>query len=338
MSSEIPSVPAIPAAAHHASKDTTIDPHFFGVDAPLKPTLSSTGTIPLATFSSPFPTSSTIKTPIPAKSDSMSSAMSATQTSPTPTPTTVAPNPSSSSNPSIFGWGFPAEIAFFVCLAALGLCLPLGTLFYLRRRRKQAKKLAASEVSSSIDLEGTFSNGTTRPPTASSWLEMLKHRTDTPAPPHANADVYIEPPKPISFARRKFCSRRSGRLSEAEIEREVRELDEEVRRRSKAARSRGPSVGVLPDLEDPCSQCAQSYTHDERGHTQPVPVEGRKATPVPFLTEKSEPRTDETQAKDEHIHEDEVKDEVHEKEERSPEAKDSVRRTEEDTMKEKVDS
>ncbi|KAK6344479.1 hypothetical protein TWF696_008115 [Orbilia brochopaga] len=337
MSSSIPSVPPMAAAAHHASKDATIDPHFFGADAPLKPTLSSTATIPPATSSKSPQKSPTIKTPIPAKSEYMPPAMAAAQTTPS-----IFPNASASPNQGIFGWGFPAEITFFVCLAVLGLCLPLGTLLYLRRRRKQAKKAAADEASSSIDLEGTLSsNGTTRPPTASSWLEMLKHRTETPAPPHANGSetevIYYEPPKPISFARRKFCSRRSGRLSEADIEREVRELDEEVRRRSKAAKSRGQSVGVLPDIEDPCSQCAQAYTHDERGHTQPV--EGRKGTPVPFLgeTEKSDSVVSETQVKAEEVQGEAVKDEVEEKEEQSQGVTQIVEEKE-DTMKYKVDT
>ncbi|KAJ6259505.1 hypothetical protein Dda_5142 [Drechslerella dactyloides] len=345
MSSSIPSVPHMAAAAHHASmasEDGTIDPQFFGTDAPLKPTLSLTATIPSATPSTPSNNSPTIKIPIPAKSQyASSSAMVAAQTTPSIVPWNM--NGNESSDKGIFGWGVPAEITFFVCLAFLGFCLPLVLFLYLRRRRRQAKKAAVDEVTnaSSIDLESTLyspSNGTTRPPTASSWLEMLKHRTETPAPPHANnEEIYYEPPKQISFARRKFYSRRSGRLSEAEIEREVRELDEEVRRRSKATRSRGQSVGVLPDFEDPCSQCAQAYTHDERGHTQPI--EGRKATPVPFLAEheKPTPVANEDQADSVEVEQGKSDENATEPEKEENEAKDNTE-SREDALGVKVDA
>ncbi|KAF3316492.1 hypothetical protein TWF173_001780 [Orbilia oligospora] len=284
MPESIPSVPHFAPVLHHTSttpQGAAIDPDFFGSDAPIKPTLSSSS-IHIRTSHStilPSPTpllsSGSIKEPIPAKSEYLTQTMASD--TPTSTPTNVSHGPN-----GIFGWGMPAEIAFFVSVAILGLCLPLGLFLYLRRRRQSKKQIdeLQSPSISSINTDLTLRGSTTRPPTASSWLEMLKHRTETPSPPHAH-DTYFEPPKQISFARRKFCSRRSGRMSEADIEKEIRELDEEVRRRSKLSRSRGQSVGVLPDLEDPCSECAQSYTHDERGHTQPV--EGRRGTPIPFL-------------------------------------------------------
>ncbi|KAK6529267.1 hypothetical protein TWF281_008446 [Arthrobotrys megalospora] len=284
MPTSIPSVPHFAPVLYHASttpQGAAIDPDFFGPDASSKPTLSSI-TIPPSTLSSSPTTLSrvaSIKSPIPAKSEHLTYTMAVD--APTSVPTSVHHG----SN-GIFGWGMPAEITFFVSIGLVGLCLPFGLFLYLRRRRQATKSVdeILSPTSSSIDIDLTFSGSTTRPPTASSWLEMSKHRTETPSPPHANdenEDTYYEPPKPVIFARRKFCARLSGRTSEADIEKEVRELDEEVRRRSKLSRSRGQSMGVLPDLEDPCSECALSYTHDERGHTQPV--EGRKATPIPFL-------------------------------------------------------
>ncbi|KAK6510419.1 hypothetical protein TWF506_009527 [Arthrobotrys conoides] len=282
MPESIPSVPHFVPVLHHTSttpQRAAIDPDFFGSDASIKPTVSSSPIHIYHSTISPLPTAplsaGSIKEPIPAKSEYL------TQTMASPTPTSALTSVPHESN-GIFGWGMPAEIAFFVSVAILGLCLPLGLFLYLRRRRQRKEPIdeLQSPSISSINTDLTLRGSTTRPPTASSWLEMLKHRTETPSPPHAH-DTYYEPPKPVSFARRKFCSRRSGRMSEADIEKEVRELDEEVRRRSKLSRSRGQSVGVLPDLEDPCSECAQSYTHDERGHTQPV--EGRKGTPIPFL-------------------------------------------------------
>ncbi|KAK6353793.1 hypothetical protein TWF730_008219 [Orbilia blumenaviensis] len=297
MHTSVPSVPHFAPVLHHASttpQGAAIDPDFFGSDASIKPTLSSSIRIQHSTLLSPPPLTTliragSIKEPIPAKSEYLTIPAMATDTPPTSVPTSTPPSASSSPHGSngILGWGLPAEVAFFVSLAVLGLFLPIGLFVYLKRRRQTKKVIdelsSPSTSSSSTDL--TLRGSTTRPPTASSWLEMLKHRTETPSPPHANGDnrneVYYEPPKPISFARRKFCTRLSGRMSEADIEKEVRELDEEVRRRSKLSRSRGQSVGVLPDLEDPCSECAMSYTHDERGHTQPV--EGRRGTPIPFL-------------------------------------------------------
>ncbi|KAF3917150.1 hypothetical protein ABW20_dc0110543 [Dactylellina cionopaga] len=286
MDSKLSSVPHISPALHHVSTPSQVEAHFFGSTAPLKPTIASTSIkVPSGTVS-PSPKAPTkspaLKTPIPAKTEYLAYSMAVETPSPVPTKAVTA-------HKGIFGWGMPAEIAFLISLAILGICLPIGLFLFLRRRKRQSKESineTTSQTNENIDIEGTLRGSTTRPPTASSWLEMLKHRTDTPAPPHANDEskddeIYYEPPKPVSFARRKFCTRLSGRMSEADIEREVRELDEEVRRRSKMSRSRGQSVGVLPDPEDPCNQCAKSYTHDERGHTQPV--EGRKCTPVPFL-------------------------------------------------------
>lgn len=262
---------------------TAIDPDFFGSDASIKPVLSSSSIRIHHSTISPSPTAllsaGSLKESVPAKSGYLTYTMAPGTPTSTPINAPHVPN-------GIFGWRMPAEIAFFVSVAILGLCLPLGLFLYLRRRRQAKEPIdeLPSPSSSSMNTDLTLRGSTTRPPTASSWLEMLKHRTETPSPPHANddnKDTYYEPPKPINFARRKFCTRKSGRMSEADIEKEVRELDEEVRRRSKLSRSRGQSVGVLPDLEDPCSECALSYTHDERGHTQPV--EGRKGTPIPFL-------------------------------------------------------
>ncbi|KAK6511854.1 hypothetical protein TWF481_000760 [Arthrobotrys musiformis] len=278
MPESIPSVPHFAPVLHHASttpQGAAIDPDFFGPNAAVKPTLSLSSLHIHHSTSLPSPTTTDyIKEPIPAKSDYLTYTMASDAPTSIPTDT-----PTQGTSNGIFGWGMPAEIAFFVSVAILGLCLPLGLFLFLKRRRQGKTPIdeLPSPSSSSMNTDLT----STRPPTASSWLEMLKHRTETPSPPHANKDTYYEPPKPISFARRKFCSRKSGRMSEADIDKEIRELDEEVRRRSKLSRSRGQSVGVLPDLEDPCSECAQSYTHDERGHTQPV--EGRKGTPIPFL-------------------------------------------------------
>ncbi|KAK6335237.1 hypothetical protein TWF718_010672 [Orbilia javanica] len=276
-------VEVVQGLLHHPStipQGAAIDPDFFGPGAPIKPTLSYTQ-INHNTLS-PSPTAllreGSIREPLPEKLD-----LTYTMASDIPTSTSA----NASHGPSgVFGWGMPAEVAFFVSVAILGIGLPLGFFFYLRRRRQAKKPIdeLPSPSSSSMNTDLTLRGSTTRPPTASSWLEMLKHRTETPSPPHASDDgkeTYFEPPRPWSYARRKFGQRKSGRMSEADIEKEVRELDEEVRRRSKLSRSRGQSVGVLPDLEDPCSECAMSYTHDERGHTQPV--EGRKGTPIPFL-------------------------------------------------------
>ncbi|KAK6542133.1 hypothetical protein TWF694_007900 [Orbilia ellipsospora] len=270
MATSTPSVPSLRTVLHRVStKPGELDSHSFG----------SSATLATSTTRSPA-----LKTPIPAKAQYLSYTMAEVAT-PTPTPTAVK---ASAGRTGVFGWGAPAEAAFFISLAILGICLPIGLICFLRRRKRHSKRSTdetANIMSESIDMDGTLRGSTTRPPTASSWLEMLKHRTETPAPPHTNdgkeEEIYYEPPKPVIFARRKFCARLSGRMSEADIEREVRELDEEVRRRSKLSRSRGQSVGVLPDLEDPCSGCASAYTRDARGYTQPV--EGRKGTPIPFL-------------------------------------------------------
>ncbi|EPS42895.1 hypothetical protein H072_3155 [Dactylellina haptotyla CBS 200.50] len=295
MSSGIPSVPHISPPSHHLYNryPSPVESHSFGSSEFGKPIDPSTSTrAPYntrPTSSKPLTGSPVLKTPIPAKSPYRASAMTSGET---PIPTPIASEASSittSQNEGIFGWGVPAEAAFFISLAVLGICLPLGLCFFLKRRRRQSRKTldesSTAQINESIDMDGTLRGSTTRPPTASSWLEMLKHRTEIPAPPHTSEDgkedIYYEPPKPVIFARRKFCTRLSGRMSEADIEREVRELDEEVRRRSKMTRSRGQSVGILPDLEDSCSGCASSYTRDERGHTQPV--EGRRGTPIPFL-------------------------------------------------------
>ncbi|EWC43963.1 hypothetical protein DRE_01315 [Drechslerella stenobrocha 248] len=310
-SQKIPSVPRMRVAPRHASPvSSTIDPHFFGSDATVKPTVSSSAAaVSAATAPATAQTTPSLKTPVPAKPQYLSLTMS--EATPTLIPPGAPRGGDSSSYHGIFGWGAPAEIAFFVSLAVLGICLPLCLFFLLRHRRRQGRKAANGANRRASDLDGTLfdspptSTSTTRPPTASSWLEMIKHRTETPAPPHANdgskhsdeEETYYEPPKPVSFARRKFGARRSGRLSEAEIEREVRELDEEVRRRSRATRSRGQSVGVLPDVDDSCSECAMSYTHDERGHTQPV--EGRRVTPIPFLKGVAESQDDAEKVGDE---------------------------------------
>ncbi|KAF3939457.1 hypothetical protein ABW19_dt0203750 [Dactylella cylindrospora] len=281
MPSTVPSVPRIPPAFHHAGakpKGHTIDPNFFGPEATIKPTLAPPSAIPSATpsISKSAKKSPTLKTPIPAKSQA--SAYSMTLATPVPTHPT-------GEQQGVLGWGMPAEIAFFVSLTLIIICVPLGLFIFLRRRKRQSKgSIDGSQSDDTLDLDGTTTRGSfTRPPTASSWLEMLKHRTETPSPPHAGSgdqEVYYEPPKPLNFARRKFYTRKSGRMSAEDIEREIRELDEEVRRRSKMSKL-VRAEGVIPDVEDPCGECAMAYTYDERGHTQPV--EGRKATPVPFL-------------------------------------------------------
>ncbi|KAF3901395.1 hypothetical protein AA313_de0204293 [Arthrobotrys entomopaga] len=270
MTESIPSVQSVRPVLHRAStKPGELDSHSFSPSTFLT---SSTTSPP------------SLKTPIPAKVQYLSYTMEEIET-PTPIPTAAKV---STQQEGIFGWGAPAEAAFFISLAIMGICFPLGLICFLKRRKRHSKTSkddSTNTMNESIDMDGTLRGSTTRPPTASSWLEMLKHRTETPAPPHTNdgteEEIYYEPPKPVIFARRKFCTRLSGRMSEADIEREVRELDEEVRRRSKLTRSRGQSVGVLPDLEDPCSGCASSYTRDAKGYTQPV--EGRKGTPIPFL-------------------------------------------------------
>lgn len=229
-----------------------------------------------------------------------------------------------------FGGNKKAEIAVITCLAVIFVGIPLVAFIIYRCRGRRRKGMFEISHPATATAEGVqndedggvqstreMGNSIIRPATATSWLEMLKNKTEAPKPPHTLSAQQMDgelvmPPayeypqhyhhhnheqlqqqqqqqqyRPLSFSR-ALCIGRSdtsstyGSDDDSRIEREIRDLDDEVRR-SRLGRAR--VEGIIPDLElgDERFTTATATEEEEEERDEILPVEGRRATPVPFL-------------------------------------------------------